>query len=173
MFKTIMKYINRILGICLLSLFIVVYVTDWEYSNAWFPIVLINLFAISVLFEIFHRIKQPEKRFVNGIFFLVLEGFIVYTSIQVVPVFSYNFLRFTSTVYENETIIIEKYEGFFKKPTKERATYYLLEHGLANMLIREVEVSRKEKNPEVCIVNFPRSQVVYDLCENKLIHQGK
>jgi len=162
-----LKSTTRILGITSLFLFVFIYNSDWRFNNSWLPTLLLILISISILFEIYTRIKSKYNKWFIGIFFLIIFGLVSFLAVGAGAAIDRNFLSFRSTVYENDDLTIERSKGISKVVDTTKTAYYLLEYGLGKSLVKPVETTFRFNHPLNCEIHFKQHTIIYDVCVGK------
>ena len=162
-----MRNAIRVLGISSFLIFLFIYFSEWKFNTSWFPIVLINLFFISVLLEFYLRIRVNNRVLEVNLLFIALFICLGVGSFYTGAFLNRNFLSGRKLIYENEEILIEK--GTLYKGINIQIDYYLLEPAFGKLLVREVEHIRKPKNSDDCALKFMKHHVFFDECSMTFI----
>lgn len=162
-----MRNALRLLGITFLLIFLSIYLSEWKFNTSWFPIVLINLIVISMLLEIFLRMKIGNRVLEVKLLFIALFIFLSFGSFYAGALLNRNFLSGRALIYENDDLLIEK--GTLYKGINIQIDYYLLEHAFGKLLVKEVDHIRKPKNSTDCELKFMKHHVYFDECSKKFI----
>lgn len=160
-----MKVINWIIGCASLGILLFVGLSEWEFREFWFPFVLMNLVSLSMLFEIFRRIKGADKRFVWGIILLVVFTGMIFVSEFLATIGNHRFLLFSTTVYENSELVIEQAVLIKRRPESPRQ-FTLLEKKWNGLLIRKLE-EVEVIDVTGCEVYFSKKNSIFDYCKKK------
>lgn len=161
-----MKTTIRIIGITSIIFLFCVVLTDWEFNKAWIPILLINLGVISILLEVLLRIKPGDRKLVITVLFIVIQAFVIYFSYDVGTILNYKFLKFRTTLHQDDQFQIDRSGGFFGRHKSENQEYILLKYRLGKTLVKEIETIEVNSSGKVCEIDFIESNLRFDFCKH-------